>query len=100
MPYVTNLETGLYPFYTSVNAAVRNITNCVERILSSVRENATSIIAMETKEYQIQIHRFKTAQKIALSLYEEGVLSKEELEKITTRLKKKYGIKNKSVFID
>ena len=66
---------------------------------NSVLTRATSNIGMEPKEYMKKIHKFKTAQKLAISLYEEGAISKEELDKITGRLMKKYGLKNKSVFI-
>ena len=67
--------------------------------LNFVLTRATSNIGMKPKEYMKQIHKFKTAQKLAISLYEEGAISKEELDKITGRLMKKYGLKNKSVFI-
>ena len=65
-----------------------------------VQGSAPVIFAMEIKEYRTAIHKFRSSFKMALSLYEEGLINKEELDRIRARLAKKYGLKNKSVFID
>ena len=55
---------------------------------------------MEKREYREAIHNFEASLALARSLLKEGLMTEEEFTKIKKKLAKKYGLKNKSVFLD
>ena len=67
---------------------------------SFILDSVLMIFDMENRNYRTAIHMFEVSYGIVLSYYKEGLITKEELDKTKTRLAKKYGLKNKSVFLD
>lgn len=52
---------------------------------------------MENNEYRLSVEKYTASMVAAKRLLEEGIIDKEDYEKINVKLMKKYGIKKGSV---
>lgn len=61
------------------------------------QEHVLVSIDMENNEYRLSVEKYTASMVAAKRLLEEGIIDKEDYEKINVKLMKKYGIKKGSV---